>query len=108
MSVYHDEYESKATAVNRELDRERDEEYGPATKEIMELHKRTEHLHIMLDSLERKLRPVLRTVPDPDAIPGERVPRPVTSEVTDRLHDINAVLSRLDLRIADMITRCEL
>lgn len=84
-----------------------DEDHGPIQQGVMELHKRCEQLHLALDRLERKLRPVLRSVPDK---PGDRPdnPQPVTSELTERVNSINSSLASLDMTINDMNTRCEL
>lgn len=83
------------------------EDYGPLQNEAMELRKRVEALHLQLERMERKFRPVLRSVPDT----GEESPtspRLMQAELTECLSDINRSLGALDLRMGDMISRCEL
>jgi hypothetical protein len=84
------------------------EDYGPIQKGLVEVHKRCEMLHLTMERLERKLRPVLRSVPDKPNERDGRDPHPVVSELTERITAISASLAALDQTINDMNSRCEL
>lgn len=101
MSGYDVDYSQKKAMVDRE------EETGAAQREVYELHKRLEHLQLIVDNLEAKLRTVLRTEPEPGVRAGEP-DAPHCSLMTESLRQANQTIARVDLRIADMITRCEL
>lgn len=84
------------------------DDYGPLQKEAMELRKRVEQLHLMAERVERKFKPVLRSVPESPEEQGGGSPRLLQAELTETLGEVNRSLSSLELRLADMITRCEL
>ena len=100
ISGYDVDYSQKKAMVDRE------EETGAAQREMYELHKRLEHLSLIVDNLEAKLRTVLRTEPESGIKPEPDSPH--CSLLTESLRQANQTIARVDLRIADMITRCEL
>lgn len=92
-------YEEKAVRM--------DEDSGPLQSEVGELRKRVESLHLTVDRLERKLRPVLRSVPD-EPVPDGTQPRLMQAPLTEIISDLNRSIGQLEMRLNDVNTRCEL
>lgn len=97
--------EKMARAIREEV---HDDDVGPAMQAVHALHKHAEHLHLQMDRLERKLKPVLRSVGDEAVADAGRDLRAPSAEVTERLEQVGQTLDRVAVRIGDLITRCEL